>query len=75
MEALMFPRNAHGWARALSVTLDSVILEADPEGLDATFDQARELLDRYSFWRAEMSGQLSVPIAAHGCHCHEEETE
>lgn len=69
----MFPKTDKDWSRALSTTLDSVILEADPEGLDATFDTARELLDRYSFWRAEMSGQLSMPIAAHGCH--EEETE
>jgi hypothetical protein len=71
----MFPKTDKDWARALSVTLDSVILESDPEGHDATFDTARELLDRYSFWRAEKSGQLSMPIAAHGCHCHEEETE
>jgi hypothetical protein len=71
----MHPKTDRDWARTLAVLLDSVILEADPEGIDATFDTAREMLDRYSFWRAEMSGQISLPIAAHGCHCHEEETE
>ena len=67
------PKTYRDWARTLAVLLDGVILEADPEGVDATFDSAREHLDRYTFWSAEMSGQISLPMAAHGCH--EEETE
>lgn len=75
----MYPKTDADWARTLAALVDCVLLEADPEGHDSAFDLAREMLDRYSFWRAEMSGQLSMqigrPIAAHGCHCHEEETE
>jgi hypothetical protein len=71
----LHPTNHEDWARHLAVLLDSALMAADPESIDTDFNLHREALDRYSFWRAEKSGQLSMPIAAHGCHCHEEETE
>ena len=71
----LHPTTHEEWARTLAVLLDSVLIAADPESTDPEFEQHRAALDRYSFWRAEKSGQIRLPIAAHGCHCHEEETE
>ena len=73
----MHPKTDKDWSRTLAVLLDGLLLTADPEGLDRDLDHTREMLDRYSFWRAEMNGQIAMPIgqpvAAHGCN--EEETE
>ena len=69
----LHPTTHEDWARTLAVLLDSALMVADPESLDADLNLHREALDRYSFWRAEKSGQIRLPIAAHGCH--EEETE
>ena len=67
------PTTHEDWARHLAVRLDSVLMMTDPESIVPDWDEHREALDRYSFWRAEKSGQTRLPIAAHGCH--EEETE
>ena len=69
----LHPTTHEDWARHLSVLLDSVLMMADPESIVPDWDEHRTALDSYSFWRAEQSGQLRMPIAAHGCH--EEETE
>jgi hypothetical protein len=61
-------------ARELHSALAQMLADTDPD--DAHLEPIRDLHDRTAFRFADQPElALGFPVAAHGCHCHEDETE